>query len=213
MPAQLVLSRTAQASGSKVDWVVPSTVRALGKAPDVSVLEPGDVVLFSPYQPKPHQSAIIELQKKSFAAPHARWTHVSIVFDRERIVEAVTPRVSCSTIYSQVVHGKLRVRRAIGLTTRERYRIAIEAMSSIGRRYSVGHAVGMGLKGLLSSYILPKRFQPHEKAIICSQLFTDSYVTVTGKSVVPGKLSDITPADISWTSSLQDVPLGWVPLG
>lgn len=193
-----------------VDWEVPFALKRLNKAPNVELLEAGDVLLFSPLKPNFVQR-LIQRSQGGYPLQDARWTHVSVIFDRERLVEAVTPRVRCGTVYDQATSGLIRARRAVGLSPGDRLRVAVEVLSELGSGYSRAYAFSIGWGNLLPSR-RQRSFKPHPRAVICSQLFSDAFARATGQSIVPGKLSKIVPADLSRTSMLQDVQFGWVPL-
>jgi len=207
----LVLSPDQPATATAVDWEAPVHVRNLGKIPDVTCLEPGDLVLCEPVGADRVASAIQAVQRRSFSPIHARWTHVAIIFDKERWIEALTRAVSCGSVFDRCHNHHLRFRRATGLPLDVRTAVALQAMTYLRARYTLGQAGFLGLKAFLPN-VVRSQFRPHQKAIICSQLFADAFAEKTGGPAAPPHIADIMPAHLSRSEVFEDIPVSWRPL-
>lgn len=206
-----ILSRDDEAVGTPVDWEVPDTVRALGKAPDIELLEAGDCVLFEALGDEKAAGLIKAAQRKTFAENHARWTHVAIIFNKERWVEAVRRGVSVGSVFDACTTHNLRFRRAVNVPIELRTLVAMEAMTSIGAPYTLGQSVYLGVKAV-APWLLGRSFRPHEEARICSQLFSDAFRKTTDLPPIRGVLSDVMPAHLSMSTTLTDIYVPWRPL-
>lgn len=206
-----ILSPDQLPDGTPVDRIVPARIRALKKIPDVTCLEPGDFVLCKPVSPDGVARAIQMVQGRSFSDIHAGWTHVAIIFDKDRWIEALTRSVSCGSVFDRCHNHHLRFRRAKGLPQEVRTAVALQAMTYLRTRYTLGQAGFLGLKAFFPQ-MLRSRFRPHQKAIICSQLFADAFTEMTDCPAVPSHVADIMPAHLSHSAVFEDVAVSWRPL-
>lgn len=152
-----VLSPRDIATGEPVDWDNVGPCQNLGKVPDVSLIEPGDVILFAPLRPAAHQKLIKWVQSLA-SQSSSEWTHAAIAFDKDRIVEAITRNgVCCGSLFDSCADYKIKIRRPTNLSPIERMRFAMEAMSNISKSYSLLRALSiftkrtMGIPGPLPS--------------------------------------------------------------
>lgn len=204
------LSPNDAPTGEAVDWDTSDACLSLGKAPDVGLIEPGDVILFAPIKPAFHQRAIMRAQRTMPAA--SQWTHAAVAFDRNRIVEAVVKGgVVCGDLFNSCADYKILVRRPSELTEVERMRFVIEAMSNITTPYNIGYAIRIALARTAWRRARSNAFRGG-RDIVCSQFISNAYARSADRQLCPDRIADVTPAHIALTSKLFDVEIGWRPL-
>jgi hypothetical protein len=194
------------------DIRVPPRVRRFGRIPDTSNLLPGDVVLFSATGVRLSSRIIQRAQQHGgYAIEHARWHHVAVYIGDGHILEALTSGVKYRPIYPYSGTHLMRFRRDLNLNPDDRYKIAIQSLIALRQRYSLKllPRVAWNMTRTLWS---PAESIRGTRAVICSQVYVDAYMTVTSRNVCPGLLSDVPPAEISRSNVLSDVHVGWVRL-
>jgi len=197
-----------------MDWKVPRALFDAGKAPSVDRLEPGDILLFEELQPDYLQQAITRLQAERMASSHSVFTHVGIVIDRERFVEAELAGVQVSSLFDHCLTSRIKVRRATHLDIVARTRVALFAMCSLRQPYNHFYAIRSGLRDWWRRNIRAQDSEKaHRKAVICSQLFADAFAEATDQLAVPGRVEHILPGDLSHSPVFKDIPMQWYPLG
>jgi len=206
-----ILSPNDSPTGLPVNWDTSAACVKLGMAPDVDLIEPGDIILFAPIKPALHQKGIISAQK-GLPLNSVRWTHAAIAFDRNRIVEAVVKGgVMCGNLFDSCGNHYIKIRRPVGLTQVERMRFAMEALSNISTKYSLLYAAKIGLSRRFKNISHDNLFRG-EKDVVCSQFISNAFVKATDSKLVKSQLFNVTPAHIDNTNVLQDVSIGWRPL-
>ncbi|MBF0306617.1 MAG: hypothetical protein HQL41_13315 [Alphaproteobacteria bacterium] len=181
-----------------------------GYFPDIDLLLPGDLLLFMAAKPKWVSRRIQAAQRKGgYPNPHARWHHAAVHIGKGHIVEAVAEgRVSYRQMYHYIGSHCIRVRRDPSLSNDDRYGLAIEALTTLRARYSIGaipKILAHTIKGLWRTDIHDRSMRP----VICSQVYADAYMTTTNRLVVPRTPGYVIPAALSETPVLQDVPIPW----
>ncbi len=198
---------------SSID-ILPTSLRALGHAPAIERLLPGDLLLFHPVKATLTSRAIAGAQRRAgFAPAHAAWTHAAIFLYDDVMVEALPLRgVVQSSVYARLPGHCILARRRPELDDRVRYRVALWALGRIGKRYSHLGVVGLGwdmLKGLWSDSSLASNRQ----VVICSQVFADAQGEMASKRLAGCPYTGATtPAHLSSTTDLDDVDIGWKTL-
>ncbi len=193
---------------------LPAHVHALGRLPDVSVLLPGDLVLFRTKTATLVGKAIRTAQRRGgYSDAHARWTHAAMYIGDHAICEAVPFRgVRHTPFYSYLGSHVLRFRRPLGLTIDQRYRLAIDALTRIKKTYSLWRIMRLAQHSVAGFWRPQPTFvaSPH---LVCSQLYADAYLAVTRTLVAPTNTPMFTPAHLSISQRLEDVRVGWVRIG
>jgi len=191
---------------------VPPHVRSFGFVPNLRQCLPGDLILFRNTTPNVLDRVISRAQRE-FHSDDAQWTHAAVYLYDDKIVEAVPFKgVRTRSLYGDVPHRIFRIRRRADLQERDRYKIALRALTMLGSRYSLRAAISIGWQTSLGLWdrVFSINFGP---VIICSKVFHDAYVEIT-RSLLEGCSIDqpIKPAHLSATTDLDDVDVGWIEL-
>jgi hypothetical protein len=142
-----LLPSVPAAATIRIDRELPKECREWGRIIDLTSLDPGDLLLFRPVNP-----AAGSISKKIMQAQldgglhqrHAQWTHAAVYLgDGENVCEANfkvpgQPDGVCirsAFAYCDGNHA-IRARRPRNMTPQQRLRIAIGALTSIGKSYS-----------------------------------------------------------------------------
>lgn len=226
----VILSPKDLPAGPPLDNVFHKKCVKKGKAPDITLLEPGDIILYAPVKPKGFQKTIQKVNRRQLCLPPsaAEWTHAAISAGGDIIIEAVTKTgVRKASIFDKCFESKIQVRRANGFSELDRMRIALIAATNIKQKYAYYTAAMIYAKTRW-----PERFEKFPllstSRTICSQLVSTSYMEAAvasnrppdvwpGKVVIGGKEQaiknmDITPAHLSCAPTFSDVTIGWRPL-
>lgn len=192
--------------------LLPAKVRKFGRVPEFEKIEPGDVVLTEPIK-RGVISTIIQAAQKTagFDYAHARWTHAAVAVDDRFVIEANVPGVVLSDLLDRATSFRIRVRRPYHLSQIQRYRLALQASNTLRRRYSLFTALAVGrasLVGLMNHSTLLN----YGRGTICSKLYSDCYLRVSGNRALTDNPYVVTPAHLSMSAELQDVRIGWLAL-
>jgi hypothetical protein len=215
---QLILTPDDAATG-------PFTVRGplsrkeieLKKVIDLSVLLPGDLVLVSSMNPGIVARRIREIQQHGGYLPDdARWEHAAMYIGKGVILEATRSGVHRAMLSKYVGDHYIRVRRHPALTKEECYELVISALSLEDYSYSYWEVLRLwkrskdGFGNAANAKQLPTRYS--KRATICSQLYVDSYITVTNAVIGNADGGESTPAWLSVAATLDDVALNWLSI-
>jgi hypothetical protein len=186
-----------------------------GFVPDIDALRPGDLLLFTAVKPSLIQRCICWAQSGQFHDDHARWHHVAMYIGRGRICEAtILEGVRIAEIYNYIPGSVIRVRRCPKLAADDEGArdVAFEALSRLGRRYSIETLwrilKRMRLKNLPRPYAVAATRPTH----VCSGLYADAFTQSSMRVVCNGGGGIPTPADLSITDILEDVKIEWLRL-
>ena len=191
---------------------LPKHVSAFGFEVDYSKLLPGDILLFSPLKPGFLSKAIRHAQEKSGSdKSHSRWTHAALYVPENLVIEAVIKGIKCRSLYNYIGGDShlIRARRFPGISMEERYGILIEAFKNLRLPYSLISILGALLNSLRGYW--REDMVKGSQGKFCSKLCADAYL-VRGKFIVEPDLqnkADVTPAHLSFSDKLIDVPLEW----
>ena len=107
----------------------------------------------------------------------------------------------------------LRIRRDESLSSDERWLIAMNALTRLGSPYAFGRILSLARQAW-QGYWQPGNKLPliGMRAVICSELFNDSYSLVTERLLVAAPSGTVKPADLSLTSRLVDVETSWLSI-
>jgi hypothetical protein len=185
-------------------------LRAFGKMPNLTDWLPGDVLLVSNVEPDWVTRQIISVQSTRFSRHHAQWQHAAIYMGNEFVAEATTRGVKYTPIDHYVGKYRLRLRRNMALTNDQRWLVAIEAGVRMRTAYRFSDIVTIYLQSFPG---WSRRIRPsvlvQANTVICSQLCLEAHAKVTRRLIVSYSGSPTTPAALSQSDLLADVPLHW----
>jgi len=214
MPQSVLDPRQTVASGTA--WSpqepIPVRVRSFGLFPNVDDWLPGDLLLVSPIHPDWIDRQICQAQERSGYAPEdALWLHAAAYMGDGYLCEAGTSGVRYVPVSNYVGEHMIRLRRDPSLTDPERWRLAIQAVVRLGEPYDFLEILSVFKHSLSTSWTAAFRsqFSRNRRSVICSQLYADAFMTVTGRLLSTNAHAAITPATLSLSTRLQDVPLHW----
>lgn len=191
---------------------LPRFLRQFGKCPNVDEWLPGDVVLMSALKQGRMSRYIVKCQDRGgWEEADARWHHTAVYIGNCEVCEATVRGVKVSSLYDRYLTTHLlRVRRDPNVEMDKRGQSAIQSLRRLGKGYGFGTAMGVWSysiygfwKDRKSFIILPG------KTVICSSLFAEAYSRATLKAMGNTDHSIPTPAFLSHTDLLQDIPLCW----
>ena len=223
----------AAASGKiRVDFELSEGPRKWGRMLDLRRLAPGDLLLFRPAKPDA-DSISQRITQAQLAAGlhlrHAQWTHAAIYLgDGQYICEAnfKNPPHKNGVVMRSVFDYcdgtyAIRARRPKNMTDQQRIRIAIGALTNLGKSYDFRQIANFAVnasregwmtwfKGLIASSDGPR---PPPQSFVCSTLYQDALTYASrGSSVRLGALC--TPAQLSASDDFEneDPLLGWLEI-
>ncbi|BAC90210.1 hypothetical protein [Gloeobacter violaceus] len=216
MPPQLFLDPRDRTTAGVYHFggPIPLRVRRFGLYANIGNWLPGDLVLVSPLQPDFTQSLIIAGHTDGgYQQKDARWHHAAIYVGDGDICEAmpVGVRHTSMDIYIDGRHF-IRVRRDLDLEMDQRWRIALRALTKLKTPYSIASIFDLFWLSRVGFNSVSNAVRPKRGAYICSQLYADAYSPITGKVLQNPRSGEITPAFLSSTDQLQDVPVHWLQL-
>lgn len=179
-------------------------------------MQPGDLILVSPLHLSGIPKQIMAAQELGGYAPEdARWYHAAVYVGASvGLCEATRKGVNADHLYDYVGKHLFRVRRDTSMHRETGWEIAVNALVRLNTPYSF-RAIGKILRraadtGLWKS----QKMSAHEKeALICSQLYSEAYSMATGKTLWNKVGKEVTPAYLSQTPVLTDIPLRWLRIG
>jgi hypothetical protein len=202
---------------SWVPHTLHADVRKFGFYPDVSLLKPGDLILVRNLEGNISHKVIEAVQKNlGYHERDYRCHHAAVYLGIEgKICEADIDGVRYASIdrYSTGCHY-IRVRRPLGLSEDQRWQIAVKSLIELKKGYSFWHLWELfKLSRFKIGRIPTTRLKPPESTKICSQLYADAFAKVTLELLSSGDNGEVTPASLSRTQKLEDVPIEWVRIG
>jgi len=198
----------------KAPGAIPPQLRSFGRFPDVTKWRAGDLLLVSAVKPPFSSQQIIKAQERGgYAEEDARWHHAAIYVGRSNVCEALTRGVTHGPIYKYVGSHLLRVRRDPLLTPDDGWQLAMEAMTNLRTSYSFGAIASLARKARRGFWTRPSKPSPlPDRAVICSKLFADAYSITTERVMGNSVAEEVTPAHLSATNKLIDVPMYWAQI-
>jgi len=213
----------------RIDRQLPLEARTWGRVLDLSQLEAGDLILTRSCESAsdPISIAIARAQEKGgFDKRHAQWTHAAVYLgDDEHLCEANFKNggypngviIRSAFGYCDGNHA-IRARRPARMTAKQRLRIAIGAVSNVGKSYSISQ-----IKDFAMAAYSGKGFwdgtgkrgpRIKMRGLVCSTLYQDAYnfALQGGYRIAWGILC--TPAHLSASPDFEenDPPLRWLEI-
>lgn len=189
---------------------IPRKVRDHGRALDPAMLEPGDLVLVSAKHPDFFGRLIRYHQSKLFNPEHSKWQHAAVSGGRFEICEATRSGVKACEYWDYMTGAyDIKVRRLKGASADERSKLAYFAATNVRAPYSFLNAINMG--AVLGNGNSWQRPILKTKGVICSQLYFEACMRV-GFLLDKIPPENVSPAHLSMTPLLEDVPLKWISI-
>lgn len=211
-----LLPNVPAADQIRIDRELPEEPRKWGRIIDLSALEPGDLLLFRQIDLAADtiSSRIVQRQiDGGFPQRHAQWTHAAVYLgDGENICEAnfkvpgQRDGVALRSAYSYCDGNyAIRARRPRNMTPQQRLRIAIGALTNLGKSYSFIQIVkfAKAANGGRFWNALARGPQRPPQAFVCSTLYQDAYnFAFQGGGIRLGTLC--TPAHLSASADFEN---------
>ena len=217
MPQLCLHPNDATQGVATISGPLSSNETALRKIIDLQGLLPGDLILTTSIAPNLIQRSIRAVQKKGgYPEEHARWEHAAMYIGKGVLCEATRKGVQRQMLSHYVGSHILRLRRAPNLLPTTQHELAIQALSFQGYPYGyweivrlvkaakLGFSNNTNATGRTSGYPSP--------AVICSELYADSYAKVTRNVIGNISGGEVTPASLSIETTLQDVAMRWLAI-
>lgn len=189
----------------------------LKKVVDLSTLLAGDLILTSALSPNYIQQRIRGVQTKGgYQEPDAKWEHAAMYIGRGVLCEATRKGVQRNMLSHYVGSHVLRARRDHTLSIEMRFELAIQALSLQGYGYGfleifrLLKAAHIGFSNSANSNGRTPGYPRH--AVICSELYADSYAKITKRVIGNTAGGEVTPASLSADTLLTDVQLRWLAI-
>jgi hypothetical protein len=218
---------SAQVGGTaRVDRELPREARSWGRILDLSQLDAGDLLLFRSVDPGSDliSDGIEKAQLAGgFPKRHAQWTHAAVYLgDDEHVCEAnfkVPGRPNGVIIrsafdYCDGSHA-VRARRPKNMSSKQRLRIAIGALTSLGKGYNFWQIAEFAQAAVAERGFkrLWRGLRSPPQGFVCSTLYQDAYnFAFQGTSIRLGSLC--TPAHLSASGDFEeaDPSLQWLTI-
>lgn len=221
-----LLPSAPSAGSTQIDRALPPEARAWNRVLDLGNLEAGDLLLFRSIEPDRISRAIVDAQRQGgFAQSHAQWTHAAVYLgDGEHICEAnfFVPRHRNGIILRSAFEycdgaNAVRARRPKNMTAKQRLKIAIGALNSLGRGYSVRELfrfwrVARSGRGFWDTTTASgPSIKTH--ALVCSTLYQDA-LAFAGHGITIGIKPWCTPAHLSSSGDFEtpEPTLNWLDI-
>jgi hypothetical protein len=192
---------------------IPESIRKFGHVPNISQWLPGDLILLRALKPGYISKQIIGHQKRGgYHDSHAVWHHSAVFLGGEDICHAQASGVRCEPIYRYVGSHYIRVRRDVDLSIEKRYQIALNAATKLRSGYNFGEILYLAFLARKGFWTSDDHLAQPSRNLICSQLYSRAYMSATEK-LLHTKSGELTPAFLSSTNHLQDIPVCWQKIG
>jgi hypothetical protein len=221
-----LLPSVAAASVARIDRELPKEARDWGEIIDLTQLEAGDLLLFRPTDPGSDSiSAGIKKAQLAGGLPerHAQWTHAAVYLgDDEHICEAnfkVPGHPNGVIIRSAFAycdgHHAIPARRPKNMSPKQRLRIAIGALTSLGKGYNFWQIAEFAEAAVKEKGFkrLWRGLRSPPQGYVCSTLYQDAYnFAFQGTSIRLGSLC--TPAHLSASEDFEaaDPAIQWLAI-
>ena len=201
-------AESVRLSNLTFDRPIPKAVRAYGKALDLKILKPGDLLLFSKVSPSLIDRSIVKAQSQSFAPQHAKWHPVAVSGGGVEICEATRAGVTACE-YWHYMTGKhnIKLRRLKDCDAETRSLVAYYAAANVRTNYGYLNLLGLA-KSLNSGNPWSKR-SFYSTGVTCSQLYFEACMRA-GFLLANLPPEHVCPAHLSLSKQMEDIPLEWV---
>ena len=158
--------------------------------------------------------------RSGYSADDAGWHDAAVyVGNGEGICEATRKGVQYRRIFDEVDRRGLpdyaiRVRREPGCDRETGWKIAVNALTEIGKEYAKWRIARLYMDSFSGLWREKSPTSPVlvDSQRICSELYAIAYMKATGRVLANLAGNEITPAFLSQTESLKDIPLRWLQI-
>lgn len=202
------------------DMPLPPGILKAGYVPHLGDLQPGDLILTAPRsQFGSIARGISYVQGQGGYLPeHARWSHAAVYAgDMFLLCEATREGVKLGNLLHALCGSMVRIRRGVAdgefIQREVGWRTALYSVARLNQPYDYSHALQLGRLAMRTGFTeykpkpMKERREPEET--ICSELFQDAYWRATGVMVQNRLSLESSPALLSATPLLKDVPCRW----
>lgn len=136
------------------------------------------------------------------------------LYRRPHLCEAVFQGVRYHPVTDIFMGSRLRIRRNTQLTIDDRFRIAIRALMRLSEPYDFWSVTlsWARSRGTAAGRAISRELRVKGDAVICSGLYHEAYMEVTGQILSASTDGDVVPADLSVCGGLVDIPAVWARL-
>jgi hypothetical protein len=209
-------ARTASTGAVQLDRV-PKAIRDTGAYPDISILQPGDLLLVSPVEPSVTARMIIWAQRQVHDAEHAQWMHAALYLGENAVVEIDGGGVRVSSLFKYVLTHRMLFRRVLDAANQDidpisGYRIALAALKQFRRRYAYENILVTAYDCLSLKANTGQLRSVRSQGSICSDFFNEVVFATTNRPAAPVVRLPLQPADLSASPLMRDLSVGWASL-
>ncbi len=183
-------------------------------------LQPGDLILTAPESRFDLVARGISYIQGvgGYTPEHARWSHAAVYAGEMFLTcEATRDGVRLGNLLHAFSGCLVRVRRGVlGEAYIEReagWRTVLHSVAQLTRPYDYGHAMSLGHLAMRTGFteygLKGAQSSGRSDEVICSELFQDAYWRATGVLLQNRLSRETTPAFLSSTPLLRDVPCRW----
>jgi len=193
---------------------VPRAIRDTGCYPDLSLLQPGDLLLVSPTAPSATAKLIIWAQRQVHTAHDASWMHAALYLGDNAIVEIDGGGVNVSPLFKYVLTHRMVFRRVLredgsDIDAITGYRIALAALKEFKRSYAHANIVVTAWDCMTIGRRAAPLRAVRSKGSICSDFFNEVVFATTNRPAAPVARLPLQPADLSASTLMRDLPVRW----
>jgi len=195
----------------------PVELRNAKAYPDLSKLQPGDLLLVSPLKRSLNARLIIWAQGRVHREVDAQWMHAAIYLGDNALVEIDGGGVKVSLLFKYAATHRMLFRRVIDASKTEvdqatGFRIAIAALKEFKRSYAFGNIVVTAYDCLLGRTQPASSRAVRSSGSICSDFFNEVVFATCDRPAAPIDRLPIQPADLSASKLMCDVVVPWSEL-
>jgi hypothetical protein len=213
---RLILDPTTRgASGPRVELErVPKAIRDTECYPDLSMLQPGDLLLVSPLEPGWTARMIIGAQRQVHDEENARWMHAALYLGDNMVVEIDGGGVHVRPLFKYVLTHRMLFRRVIDADGQDidlitGYKIALKALRGFSQRYEFANIFVTAYDCLTLGSKDPPLRAVRSRGSICSDFFNQAVFATIDRPAARLDRNPLQPADLSASKLMRDIPVRW----
>jgi len=195
----------------------PAELRRAGVYPDISILQPGDLLLVSPLKPGSNARLIQWAQGRVHRAEDAQWMHAATYLGDNALVEIDGGGVKVSLLFKYVATHRMLFRRVVDAAGNDvdqltGFRIAVAALKEFNRGYAFGNIVVTAYDCVIGRMRPASSRAVRSSGSICSDFFNEAVFGACNRPAAPVVRLPLQPADLSASKLMRDVAVPWAQL-